>query len=97
VASQKKNSTYYLIKKDIAETLIEIVEEEIHPYTDAIRSRSSFQLSRDFRHMGTKVLEIYTEFGSSDEVIIKSLYLVRLPSSKVCRKNDPSGKASITK
>lgn len=46
-----------LSKKDMAQTLVEIVQEELHPHTDVFRSGNHVQLLQDLKSLGKRVLE----------------------------------------
>ena len=82
------------LSKETRNTLIELVEKELHPYTDLIRSRISLQLIKELKRVGTRVLEIHEDFGSPEEAIMKSLFIWFgcLQIDKSCRREDASGK-----
>jgi hypothetical protein len=72
-----------LSKKDMAKTLVMTVQEQLFPHVvDIVRSRDHVQLAKDLRNVGAMVLEKYPGFGSLEEAIAKSLYLVWLYSNR---------------
>src|SRR5947209_4604593 len=75
-------------KEDVRRILVELIERELHPSTDPIRSRSSVQLTEDLGRIGVKVLEVHPEFGSIEEAIMKSLFIWVgcLQIDRACRK-----------
>jgi len=81
-------------KEDVRRILVELIERELHPSTDPIRSRSSVQLTEDLGRIGVKVLEVHPEFGSIEEAIMKSLFIWVgcLQIDRACRKEDALGK-----
>jgi hypothetical protein len=83
-----------LSKEEIVQPLVELVETELHPNTDPIRSRNSVQLIEELRSTGARVLEIHSDFGSPEEAIMKSLFIWFgcLQIDKSCRREDASGK-----
>jgi hypothetical protein len=83
-----------LLKEEIVQTLVELVERELHPNTDPIRSRNGLQLIEELKRVGTRVLEIHSDFGSPEEAIMKSLFIWVgcLQIDKSCRREDASGK-----
>jgi hypothetical protein len=83
-----------LLKEEIVQPLIELVERELHPNTDPIRSRNGLQLIEELKRVGTRVLEIHSDFGSPEEAIMKSLFIWVgcLQIDKSCRREDASGK-----
>jgi hypothetical protein len=83
-----------LLKEEIVQTLVELVERELHPNTDPIRSRDSLQLVEDLKRVGARVPEIHSDFGSPEEAVTKSLFIWFgcLQIDKSCSREDASGK-----
>jgi len=83
-----------LLKEEIVQTLVELVERELHPNTDPIRSRDSLQLIEDLKRVGARVPEIHSDFGSPEEAVTKSLFIWFgcLQIDKSCSREDASGK-----
>jgi hypothetical protein len=83
-----------ILPQENAALLVELVDKELQDHMQAIRCRTTAQLTNDLTKVGQQVLKLYPEFGSIEKAIMKSLYIWVgcFQIDKSCRKFDANNK-----